>query len=351
MKKYLLALFCAATLCATATNSPYLYKVYDFLPAPGQFVNYIPDWEDGDTYADMIARVEENICGEETPGMISLGSFGGYVIVGFDHPVVNVSGEYDFKIFGNAYVSNLYSSGGSCEPGIVMVSVDENGDGIPNDTWYELAGSAYSNSRHNYEITYYRPDENKTKQPSTTDNYINDVTYVRWTSNNPDAAEGYVCRNVFHSQSYWPQWYEGDTMTFRGTLLPTNAEDLGTGGSQYWVQYFFDWGYVDNLPTATDPGFNIDWAVDSNGNSVKLKQIDFIKIYCAENQSCGWLGETSTEVCGGRDLHPDAVAAVTDITVDADDDAPTIYYNLQGVRVTNPGPGIYITRHGKVRIN
>ena len=30
-------------------------------------------------------------------------------------------------------------------------------------------------------------------------------------------------------------------------------------------------------------------------------------MYNAVNQYCGWLGETSTEVAGGMDFHPDAV--------------------------------------------
>ena len=35
--------------------------------------------------------------------------------------------------------------------------------------------------------------------------------------------------------------------------------------------------------------------------------IDFIKVYNALNQYCGWIGEASTEVAGGIDYHPDAV--------------------------------------------
>ena len=31
-----------------------------------------------------------------------------------------------------------------------------------------------------------------------------------------------------------------------------------------------------------------------------------MKVYNAVLQQCGWLGETSTEVCGAFDLHPDA---------------------------------------------
>ena len=72
------------------------------------------------------------------------------------------------------------------------------------------------------------------------------------------------------------------------------------------MQRFYDWGYVDNRPNLTDPGLKIDWAVDSEGRTVKLDYIDFVKVYSAVNQACGWLGETSTEIIGAEDLHPQA---------------------------------------------
>lgn len=132
---------------------------------------------------------------------------------------------------------------------------------------------------------------------------------------------------------------EGETLTFTGTKLPCNAVNERETG-EYWVQYFMGWGYVDNRPdyaygyvsgsqqSNQNLGFNIEWAVDEAGTSVHLAQVDFIKVYSAMLQQCGWLGETSTEVCGGIDLHPDAVAepepAVAgdlngDATVDVDD--------------------------------
>ena len=67
-------------------------------------------------------------------------------------------------------------------------------------------------------------------------------------------------------------------------------------------------------------GFKIDWAVDEDGNHVDLKKIDFIKVYNAVLQDCGWLGETSIEVRGGLDLHPDAVAGPDEVAGDVNGD-------------------------------
>ncbi|MCM1005327.1 MAG: PKD domain-containing protein [Prevotella sp.] len=311
MKKvftFTLTLASAATLTA---GSPFIAKVHEFCPAPGQFINTLPEVTADMLEADVIAAVEEQIAGDERPGMISLGAFGGYVIFSFDHPIVNVAGQYDFKIFGNSFAANQAADGGSSEPGIVMVSVDENGDGIPNDPWYELKGSEHDNPEtyKNYTITYKRPSQ------------LDKAEDILWTSNDASRPAGTVNSNKFHTQPYWPVWLkDAEVLEFTGTRLPDNAYDQSGNGS-YWVQRFFQGGgYVDNLPdfiqdpeegyiaNPNNPGFNIEDAIDSDGNKVKLDRIDFIKVYCAMNQMCGQLGETSTEICGGRDLHPEAQA-------------------------------------------
>ena len=128
--------------------SRYITEVYEYCPAPGQFVNIMPLYEEGDTEEDMCRKARESISGTNDI-MISLGGYGGYVTFGFDHTVVNVPGQKDFKILGNAFYADANpnpsapDSGGSCEPGIVMVSIDRNNNGLPDDEWYELAGSEY----------------------------------------------------------------------------------------------------------------------------------------------------------------------------------------------------------------
>ncbi|MBQ1583985.1 MAG: hypothetical protein II078_02870, partial [Muribaculaceae bacterium] len=310
-KPLLLVLAMMAAWTANAQNSPYIAHVYDYLPAPGQFVNQSPSYKPGYTQDSINALVETSLCGKAMGGPISLGSFGGYIVFGFDHPVINKHG-YDVKIYGNAMQSQAVpdQAGGSCEPGIIMVGVDMDGDGVPSvgDRWYEIRGADYDRCQHGFEVTYYKPDENKERVPHASWRFINDIEYVHWTSNDPDAPNGYVWRNTFHTQPYWPLWIEDTVLTFRGSRLPNSSIDMSNGNGNNWFQPFFGEGYVDNLPNAEEPGFMIDWAVDENGNSVPLDHIDFIKVYCAQLDYCGWLGEVSTEVCGAEDLHPDAEA-------------------------------------------
>ena len=321
MKKILIALSLVIALCASAQNKRYITEIHDFLPTPGQFVNAMPQAKAGDTKADVLKRVAQAICGYDDDGdeviaesMISLGSYGGYVIFSFDHPLVNVKGEYDMQIFGNAYqAAQSGNNGGSSEPGIVMVANDLNGP------WYELAGSEYNSpyTQHDFKITYYKPTPDHVATPDPKNKSIVDTSYVAWTCNSVDSLKtGHVYKNSFHAQSYWPEWYEGDEITFEGSKLRCNAADE-SGQGTYWVQYFYDWGYVDNRPdykyNGGEPadnqnlGFKLDWAVDAEGNPVNLKQVKYIKVYNGILQQCGWLGETSTEVAGAIDLHPDAV--------------------------------------------
>lgn len=308
-KSLLIALVAMAAMSANADNSPYIAHVYDYLPAPGQFVNQSPAYNPGYTQDSINAIVEASLCGKVNGGPVSLGSFGGYIVFGFDHPVINKH-DYDVKIYGNAFQSASVSdqAGGSCEPGIIMVGVDMDGNGVPSagDKWYEIKGADYDRSLHGFEVTYYKPDENKVKVPHASWRFIDDVEYAYWESNDPDEPNGYVWHNTFHSQPYWPLWLEDTVLTFRGTKLPNFSVDMSNGSGTNWFQPFFGEGYVDNLPNAQESGFKIDWAIDEDGNPVELDHIDFIKVYCGQMDYCGWLGEVSTEVCGAEDLHPDA---------------------------------------------
>ncbi|MDR2037699.1 MAG: T9SS type A sorting domain-containing protein [Bacteroidales bacterium] len=285
-------------------KNPYINCIIEYKPAPGQFIN-IP--------GIGTSEAAESIVGG-TSGMVSLGNFGGYIIVGFDHTIWNDPDNpygVDFTVIGNA-VSN------SSEPGIVMVMKDENGNGLPDDTWYELKGSSYDSlsTIHHYSITYYNP-----LQPAD----------VPWTDS--ERITGFVKTVPAHSQAYYPSIdnfpeYPGDEVTFSGTLV---SLDINDSNPQFVRIKPLAYGYADNRPfTNMGPpylpdnpktfdllegsggnAFDIDWAVDEHGNPVELEGIDFIKIYTAVNINAGWLGEISTEVCGIIDVSPDDITSAS----------------------------------------
>ena len=302
----------AVTLEKTELKS-YISKVFEFKPAPGQFVNDLPVANDGDS-ADRILTRANSYLAKKNGDLISLGAFGGYIVFGFDHSIVNIKGKRDFRVLGNAFWAetnpnpNAELRGGSSEAGVIMVSYDKNKNGLPDDDWYEIEGGGHKMEKtiRNYEITYYRPDPNKTPVPGggTGTVLFTDMQYIYWKDN--QGKDGYLVQNnaYNHSLDYWPKWQKDQaTLTFKGTRLPDNAVDESGNGS-YFVQYAFLYGYADNAPNSdNDSGIDIDWAIDSQGNKVKLPAIDFVKIYNGLNQQAGWLGETSTEVMGATDLH------------------------------------------------
>lgn len=276
--------------------SAYANKVLAYCPAPGQFMNTSTTaYEKGFSAEDVRRKAEEKLK-DPYLCLLSLGGFGGSIVVGFDHTVPNINGAYDFKIYGNASYDSFGTLtgalGGSSEPGIVLVSKDMNGNGLADDEWYELKGSEYD-SKHtikDYAITYHRP--------------ASPLSSVKWTDNQGNT--GYVYRNETHTKNdYYPAWIEEDEMTFYGSRLKDNAvNEPRPGMPEHWVGYCYAYGYADNHPNDEKGAlFKIDWAVDKEGRSVKLDGIDFVKIYTAVNQYCGWMGEISTEVQAVEDLH------------------------------------------------
>jgi len=257
-------------------------KVWEYTPAPGQFINELKTsgFTGEELTAEAAVAYAERRMSEGR--FVSLGGFGGYIVVGFDHSVDNAGG-YDFAVEGNSF-------DGSSEPGIVWVMQDENGDGKPNDTWYELRGSESGKPTtiQNYAVTYYRPAEPQSP--------------VKWSDS--EGVEGeidYV--GAHHSQDYYyPAWIATDSYTLSGTRLEARNYDKSGNGTM-WVQPAYDWGYADNQSSvdfiSRNGAFNlfdIDNAMDTWGNAAEIEYIDFVKVQCGVNAKSGHLGELSTEV-------------------------------------------------------
>lgn len=270
-------------------------KVFEYTPAPGQFINELKTGGfDGTqtTPEAAIAYAEERMSDNN---WVSLGGFGGYIVVGFDHSIDN-SGDYDISILGNSF-------SGSSEPGVVWVMQDENGNGLPDDTWYELAGSETGKATtiQNYEVTYYRP--------------MGAMMPVQWTDNLGNYGEVDYLKQFHRQDYYYPLWIEEDSYTLTGTCLEARNYDASGNGS-YWVNKEYDWGYADNFSpidrlTEEDNAeggvnanhFKISNAIDFECEPIHLDYVDFVKVQVGVNAKSGWLGELSTEVCGLYDYN------------------------------------------------
>ena len=74
--------------------------VVELHPAPGQFVNTLPEATAETTHEEVCEAATESLADEE---LIHLGTYGGYITVRFDHPVQNKKGS-DFRILGNGFL-------------------------------------------------------------------------------------------------------------------------------------------------------------------------------------------------------------------------------------------------------
>jgi hypothetical protein len=246
----------------TAESNAYVTQLLDYTPAPGQNINTA----NGDVNA-----AKAILGGKQKT--VSLGAFGGSIVLGFDHTVLNANGD-DLIIYGNAFLN-------FAEPGVVWVMQDTNNNGLADDTWYELTGSAQGQSGfvRNYSVTYTRPATIKTD--------------VSWTDN--QGKSGVIKVNSYNKQDYYyPTWIAANTYTVTGTMLPTS--NINNTNPANISSKAFASGYADN----NQGGDKVDIAnaIDAQGNKVVLKGVDFVKIQTGIMFDLGSLGELSTEVSG-----------------------------------------------------
>jgi hypothetical protein len=296
MKKIkILSVLALSTLCGFSQHVA--NELIEYRPAPGQHINI----------ANIGTPQSAQKMTKDSISLVSLGSFGGYVVLGFEKACVNHPDNpygIDFTVFGNAF-------SGSSEPGVVWVMQDKNQNGLPDDTWYEIAGSNHfhSGTVKNYEATYFKTE--------TRD--------VLWKDNSGE--KGWVMANNFQLQEYYPTeetfaGYPQDSVTFKGTLLSTpvdlsNAQEItvpppafGYADSHPRKQNVDlslpDNPYTNEIEGAGGDPIDLAWAVDREGNYVDLDSIHFVKIVSANLVSAGWLGEISTDVAWVETVQPNS---------------------------------------------
>jgi hypothetical protein len=283
---------------AGASSKALADRVLEFTPAPGQ---HISDYGT-DPWVKVAVRpgaTEEQIR-EETEAFMksplfaddpaqwtmTLGSWGGYLVTGFDHSIDNRHGEYSFSVEGNSFTGVFAWH----EPGTAWVSQDENGDGLANDTWFELRASETGKEAtiQLYSVKYYKRES---------------PIGARWEDNNGNG--GFVPYSIAGAIIGWPWHTGGDYVIFTGTALPSHLFIQGSGGGAAGLVHYmpFPYGYADNGPQmGTLKGgfrsithFRISDAMHVDGTPANLAYIDFVKIQSAEFAWSNTLGESSTE--------------------------------------------------------
>ena len=214
---------------------------------------------------------------------VSLGGFGGYIVVGFDHSI-DASGGYDLAIVGNSFE-------GSSEPGIVWVMQDINGNGEPDDEWYELAGSEYHKpeTRHGFQITYTRPAADK--MPTPDDNSpITDTTYILWETG--DGEKGYIAKKRLPQPGLL-----SCVDCRRPVAVQRDASGRQRRGRKRWKRLLLcplrlRMGYVDNHPNSEEDkiSFDIGWGGGQLGGIPSTCPVWTSSAYIpvSTNNAVGW---------------------------------------------------------------
>lgn len=283
----------------TSQYSPYITAMYDFAPAPCTLANDCYK-QDGYTKEDVMKIALGRIDNTSVGYLLDLGSFGGSVVVGFDHTVINIPGERDFRVYGvNESVPNFVTA-----PGLLFVAYDKNGNGKPDDDeWYEIKGSAHKDNivDSNFSVTYHRPAKDKApvqvgpfdpfqdRESVLTENSLGESFYLSLLRNRKD-----LC----------PSWIDQDKFTFTGKRFNINIKPQVAGQYTLWQYDILDWGYAN----AKDPDIDIDWAIDKDGNKVHLPGIDYIKVVnCVSSDDIVRYSSlqttASTKFAGAADLH------------------------------------------------
>lgn len=182
----------------TKNYNPYITSIFDFDPAPGMFANdvYKDGFKKEDVVRTALGRINETNVGYQ----LDLGGFGGSIIVGFDHTVVNVSGQNDFKIYGG----DLTDKANPPAPGIIYVAYDKNGNGKPDeDEWYEIIGSQHTkaNTIKNFKITYHKKAVGVPVVVSGPNDMFSDREHIFCENNSP---ETYYMPKSKSKKEYYP---------------------------------------------------------------------------------------------------------------------------------------------------
>lgn len=276
--------------------NPYITNIYDFNPAPGMFANelYVAGNLKAEVMRKALGRINETSVGYH----LDLGGFGGAIVVGFDHTVVNVSGQKDFRVYGG----NLSDKADPPAPGLIYVAYDKNKNGQPDEEeWYEIIGSQHAkeNTIKNFKITYHKKAAGLPVVVAGPNDPFTDREHIFCENNQPQT---YYLSRAKTRKEYYPLWAVQNTAVFEGTKLNVDFGPARAGQSTLWNFTAPQWGYVNSV----DPDIDIDWAVDKNGNKANLPGVDFIKIVNCVSEPMGLCQQQSsmaTKFSGAGDLH------------------------------------------------
>lgn len=335
-----------------------------YLPAAGQFMNEGANgsgWG-GPFTATGSQKLKGLVEGYVTTG-VSLGAFGGYVVLDFGVPAKDEDGNVTGGIYNdpdNAYGVDFILYGNAmgtwAEPGCVQVSLD-------GENWYDLAGSLHYRPETtdkgyaiwDYSTTYTHPEAAESEETGANGVAVPYAsTYKLRPTSEAKPENGTVDINAWHKHSYFPLYnnyfvaLNGLSTSLNGLVPPLtglNLESFGsykakdttpaeltlkgvklvvpktTSGGNSTAPDDFLFGYVDCHPngvrsntqllspyttgrtsntTSNGDPMDLSWAVEKDGTPKQLDAVRYVRVYTGVQQMNGIMGESSTEILGSH---------------------------------------------------
>jgi hypothetical protein len=198
----------------------------------------------------------------------SLGSAGGYEVWTVEH-------RSSYKIEGNAFSAWH-------EPGVVWMQEDRNGNGLPDEMWYELRGGEDDDPKwKNYITRRYAVTYIKGEGDGTVNEYDQLIQDVYWADSR---GRSLIIPGGFPDK-YWG--VQGSKVTYVATLLRDDG-NIATATYNYAPMS----GYVDALGDT----FYVNKAMKADGAPVALSAVKFIKVQTSVFHYGGSFGDVSTEI-------------------------------------------------------
>ncbi len=314
-----LALFVLAD--GAAADLPFATRVIDYAPAPGQWVN---DARFNDPAAALGAPFPGGLAEPDEVALVSLGGFGGSIILAFDHTVVDDPRNrfgMDAIVFGNAFLVGGDPNERWAECATIEIALDENDNGEADDAWYLIPGSHIPDPVSQFLVVTWDDDVTDDTYPPDLASWIPAGSDGTWTTAAYELAVDVFGQPVVTNPSLDPDlegifgYAEYSSTQRLGDLDGDGAVDDPTLPPEAFYTVPDDPLSV-GVTTGSGGGdaFDIAWAIDPDtGLPAELPGFDFIRLTSAVDVVAGVLGEKSPEI--------DAVAdAAPDLFGDTDDD-------------------------------
>ena len=330
-----------AVLAPTLYADDFAYEVLECVPAPGQWTNHTSFNEPAKTLG---APSGGGTSSPDNSSIMSLGGFGGSIVLRFEETVTDDPGNYlglDFIVFSNATWVSGDRQRKFGEPAHLEIMPDLDDDGIPGtapgEVWYPIPGSILADDSTCRSQTWDDVADNE-YPPDNTD-------WFPWIGTYPYLPEGPCVIPLDEYGRYTTSAYElpqdiyADPGGLWGVIVNPNVEDADEDNNHLEGYY----GYAEMSPTLqlgdldadNDPeypemppgqfytvpdnpfrvgitpgsgggdAFDIAWAVDpATWQPANLTGFDFVRITNAVDIINGPLGEASPEIDAVADVRP-----------------------------------------------